>query len=142
MSINYLINQLINYGVKNHLIEEHDKIYCANRYLDLFKVNTFEFEETEEIEIHLLLEKVCKYAYENQLIDSDDVTTCDLFDTKVMDIIMPRPSEVLNKFNEKFAIDKKAATNYFYDLAIKSNYIRMDRIKKNICLNIKQNMVC
>ena len=133
MSINYLINQLINYGVKNHLIEEHDKIYCANRYLDLFKVNTFEFEETEEIEIHLLLEKVCKYAYENQLIDSDDVTTCDLFDTKVMDIIMPRPSEVLNKFNEKFAIDKKAATNYFYDLAIKSNYIRMYRINKNIC---------
>ena len=133
MSINYLINQLLSYGLKNHLIEEHDVIYCANKLIDILKVKTFELEETEDIEIHVLLEQLCDYAYENGIIDSNDVTTYDLFDTLLMDVIMPRPSEVLNKFKALFEKDKSSATDYYYDLAIKSNYIRMDRINKNIC---------
>ena len=133
MSVNYLINQLLNYGLKNNLIEEHDVIYCANKLIDTLKVKTFELEETADIEINELLVKLCDYAYENGIIDSNDITTYDLFDTLLMDLIMPRPSEVLNKFNSKFVENKVDATNYFYDLAIKSNYIRMDRINKNIC---------
>ena len=52
MGINYLINQLLNYGLKNNLIEEHDLIYCANRLIDVLNVKTFELVETEEIEIN------------------------------------------------------------------------------------------
>jgi UDPglucose--hexose-1-phosphate uridylyltransferase len=133
MSINYLINQLVKYGVKEGLIDEYDMIYCANRLIDIFNLNTFEFEETEDIAIHELLEKMCDYAFENKIIDSNDVTVYDLFDTKLMDVLMPTPSTVKEKFYSKFNVDKVAATNYFYDLAIKSNYIRMDRINKNIC---------
>ena len=133
MSVNYLINQLLNYGLNNKLIEEHDVIYCANKLVDILKVKTFELEKTEDIEIHVLLEKLCDYAYEQGIINSNDVTTYDLFDTLLMDVIMPRPSEVLKRFNYKFSKNKEEATNYFYDLAIKSNYIRMDRINKNIC---------
>lgn len=133
MNINYLINQLINYGVKENLIEEYDKIYCANKLIDIFNLNTFEFEETEEIEINVLLEQMCAYAYEHKIIDSNDVTVYDLFDTKLMDVLMPTPSEVKNKFYELFNKDKVSATDYYYNLAIKSNYIRMDRINKNIC---------
>ena len=133
MSVNYLINQLLNYGLNNKLIEEHDVIYCANKLVDILKVKTFELEKTEDIEIHVLLEKLCDYAYEQGIINSNDVTTYDLFDTLLMDVIMPRPSEVLRKFNYKFLGNKEEATNYFYDLAIKSSYIRMDRINKNIC---------
>ena len=133
MSINYLINQLVSYGVKEKLIDEYDMIYCANRLIDIFKVNKFEFEETEETLIHELLEKMCDYAYENKIIDSNDVTVYDLFDTLLMDVLMPRPSTVKETFYNKFNEDKVSATNYYYDLAIKSNYIRMDRINKNIC---------
>lgn len=133
MSINYLINQLIKYGVKEGLIEEYDMIYCANKLIDIFKVNTFEFEETEDIEIHILLDKLCDYAYKKEIIDSNDVTVYDLFDTKLMDILMPTPSTVKNTFYKLFDEDKVSATNYYYNLAIKSNYIRMDRINKNIC---------
>jgi len=68
MSINYLINQLIKYGVKEGLIEEYDMIYCANKLIDIFKVNTFEFEETEDIEIHILLDKLCDYAYKKEVL--------------------------------------------------------------------------
>ena len=38
MSINYLINQLLNYELKNKLIEEHDVVYCANKLIDILKV--------------------------------------------------------------------------------------------------------
>ena len=133
MSINYLINQLLNYGVKNNLIDEHDVIYCANKLIDILKVKTFELEKTNDIEINDLLVKLCDYAYEHGIIENNDVTTYDLFDTLLMDVIMPRPSEVLRKFTYKFINNKEEATDYFYDLAIKSNYIRMDRINKNIC---------
>ena len=108
-------------------------IYCANKLIDIFNLNTFEFEETEEIEIHTLLEKMCDYAYQNKIVDGNDVTVYDLFDTKLMDTLMPTPSTVKNTFYKLFETDKKSATNYYYDLAIKSNYIRMDRINKNIC---------
>jgi len=137
MSINYLINQLVKYGVNEGLIEEYDAIYCANRLIDIFKVNTFEFEETEEIAIHELLDKLCDYAYENKIIENNDVTLYDLFSTRLMDELMPRPSTVKNTFYNKFAVDKKDATNYYYNLAIKSNYIRMDRINKNVCFKHK-----
>ncbi|HHX66685.1 MAG TPA: hypothetical protein GX708_01330 [Gallicola sp.] len=105
MSINYLINQLIKYGVKEGLIEEYDMIYCANKLIDIFKVNTFEFEETEDIEIHILLDKLCDYAYKKEIIDSNDVTVYDLFDTKLMDILMPTPSTVKNTFYKLFDED-------------------------------------
>lgn len=133
MSINYLINQLISYGIKEGLIDEYDAIYCANRLIDIFKVNTFEFEETKPVAINELLEAMCDYAYENKIIDSNDVTVYDLFDTKLMDVLMPRPSTVKETFYNKFKENPVEATNYYYDLAIKSNYIRMDRINKNIC---------
>ena len=62
MNINYLINQLVKYGVKEGLIEEYDMIYCANKLIDIFNLNTFEFVETEETPIHTLLEKLCDYG--------------------------------------------------------------------------------
>ena len=133
MEVNYLINQLLNYALKNNMIEECDVIYCANKLIDILKVNSFEGIETEDIKINELLNKLCDYAYENKIILNNDVTTYDLFDTKLMDVVTPRPSEVLNKYNSLFNENKIEATNYFYDLSIKSNYIRMDRINKNIC---------
>ena len=133
MNINYLVNQLLDYGLKSNLIEEYDVIYCANRLIDALGVKTFERVETEDIEIHVLLEKLCDYAYENKIIDSNDVTTYDLYDTLLMDILMPRPSCVLKKYQALFKEDKRKATDYHYDLSKKSNYIRMDRINKNIC---------
>ena len=89
MSVNYLINQLLNYGLKNNLIEEHDVIYCANRLIDILHVKTFELVETDDIDINDLLVKICDYAYAEGIINSNDITTYDLFDTLLMDVIMP-----------------------------------------------------
>ena len=73
----------------------------------------------------------CKKAIAENIID-DTITERDLFDTKVMNCLMPRPSEVIAKFKENYSISPKKATEYYYDLSIASNYIRKSRIDKNI----------
>lgn len=68
---------------------------------------------------------------ENELIN-DNIVERDLFDTKLMGIITPRPSTVIDEFNKLYAEDSKKATDYFYKLSCDSDYIRKYRIKKDI----------
>ena len=56
----------------------------------------------------------------------------DLFDTRLMGALMPRPSEVTDKFNELYSVSPKAATDYFYKLSQDSDYIRRYRVEKDI----------
>ncbi len=130
---NYLINQLLEYGLRKGLITELDSIYCANLYIDILKESTFYFESVEQQDIYTLLEHICDYAYDKHILCDNTITTYDLFSTRLMDIMMPKPSVVVQNFMQMYAVDKIQATNYFYDLAISSNYIHMDRIAKNIC---------
>ena len=78
-----------------------------------------------------ILENILDYAAEQNLIENT-VTERDLFDTEIMNCVMPRPSEVINKFNELYEVSEEKATEYYYNLSIASNYIRKDRIDKNI----------
>ena len=99
--------------------------------LDLFKLDVFERTTVEKIDYYLLIEDMLDYAVKVGLIE-DNITERDLFDTKIMNCIMPRPSEVVNKFYQIYDEKKQKATQYFYDLSIHSNYIRKARTDKNI----------
>ena len=129
--MNKTINQLIEYGLKNHMISKEDESYAVNLLLDLLKIDQFEKEETEEVSIYQILDKMLDYAVDNKLID-DNTTEKDLFDTRIMNCIMPRPSEVVNTFNQLYEKSPEAATDYYYGLSINSNYIRKSRTDKNI----------
>ena len=97
----------------------------------MFKLNFFERTTVEKIDYYLLIEDMLDYAVKVGLIE-DNITERDLFDTKIMNCIMPRPSEVVNKFYQLYDENKQKATQYFYDLSIHSNYIRKARTDKNI----------
>jgi len=131
--INYEINRLINFAMQQNLISEEDKIYSTNMLLGNLKLNEFNFEEVNEtLETPTpILENILDYAAEQNLIENT-VTERDLFDTLIMNCVMPRPSEVINKFNELYKASKEKATQYYYNLSIASNYIRKDRIDNNI----------
>ena len=129
--MNKTINQLIEYGLKNHMISKEDESYAVNLLLDLLKIDQFEREETEDISIYQILDKMLDYAVDKKLID-DNTTEKDLFDTRIMNCIMPRPSEVVNTFNQLYEKSPEAATDYYYGLSINSNYIRKSRTDKNI----------
>lgn len=129
--MNTKINQLINYGLENQMISLYDVDYSINMLLDLFKLDCFERTTVEKIDYYLLIEDMLDYAVKVGLIE-DNITERDLFDTKIMNCIMPRPSEVVNKFYQLYDENKQKVTQYFYDLSIHSNYIRKARTDKNI----------
>ena len=133
MSINTEINRLLNFARQQNLIEPTDKIYSANRLLDLLRVAEFVPEEINEtLETATpILENMLDYAVAEKLID-DTVNERDLFDTRIMDCVMPRPSEIIRKFRADYQQSPQLATDNYYKLSIASNYIRKTRIDKNI----------
>ena len=131
--MNKIINQLVSYALKNHLIDQEDVSYSVNLLLDVLKLTDFNREETEPAEFDEIMEAILKDAVARNLIE-DTVTERDLFDTRVMNCFMPRPSEVIRTFH-KLKKDPSKATDYFYQLSIHSNYIRKSRTDKNITFN-------
>lgn len=133
ININLEINRLIHFALNKKLITDADIIYSTNMLLGTLNINEFEVSEVNEnLETPTpILENILDYACENNLIENT-TTERDLFDTKIMNCLMPRPSEVINKFNELYSLSPEKATEYYYDLSIASNYIRKDRIDKNI----------
>ena len=72
----------------------------------------------------IFLNALTDEAFEKGIIQSDDIVTRDLFDTKLMGIMTPRPSAVQKTFNTYYEKGPKYATDYFYELSENSNYIR------------------
>ena len=129
--INEAITQLINYAEKNGIIAKEDRAYAVNRVLEVLALDEYEpCENVPEKEIHEILSVMCDYAVAKGMIE-DGVVFRDLFDTKVMGAIMPRPSYVISKFNSFYEKSPKEATDWYYKLSCDSNYIRQDRIRKD-----------
>ena len=131
--INHEINRLLNFGIQKELIQEDDKIYTANMLIGLLKADEFEPENINEelITATPILENILDYAVSKNIIENT-VTERDLFDTNIMNCLMPRPSEVINTFKNLYNESPEKATDYYYKTSIASNYIRKDRIDKNI----------
>ena len=133
MSINNEINRLINFAIQQNLIESSDVFYSANRLIDLLKVSEFipeQINETLETATPIL-ENILNYAAENNIIENT-INERDLFDTRIMDCVMPRPSEIIRRFKDDYNNSPQLATDNYYKLSIASNYIRKTRIDKNI----------
>ena len=133
LNISDLISELILYGTDSRLIEEDDRIYCINRLLELFEEDAYEPEDdSQKRELHLILDDMISYALSKGILTEDTVASRDLFDTKIMGLITPSPSSVRRTFMEKYRESPKEATDYYYAFSKATNYIREDRIKKDI----------
>ena len=126
--INYLITELVNYGCERRLVDELDRMLIINRLLETLGLDEY-VEPEEEItprEIHLILEDFI--ALQGDLTNAQK----DLFDTKLMGVITPNPSFVVRMFDALREADPKEATNWYYKFSKDTNYIRTDRIAKDI----------
>ena len=124
------IKALVGFAVSHSLIEESDTVYCTNSILQLLKKDSFDSACPEaKGELNELLDALCDYAAKNGIIE-DSVTYRDLFDTAVMGVLTPRPSQVIDKFNSLYAESPEKATDYYYKFSGDTNYIRRDRIAK------------
>lgn len=127
------IKKLVTYGMETGLISEEEKIYSTNLILDVLKLDDYgEPEESyEKVELEPVLKELLDYAVEKGLIE-DSVVYRDLFDTRLMNCLVPRPSQVIKTFKEKYAASPEEATNYYYKLSRDSDYIRRYRVCKDM----------
>lgn len=131
------IKALVQYGIQTGLMKERDRIYAVNMILDVLKMDEYEEPENtvagEQINLEETLKELLDYAHETGVLPEDSVVYRDLFDTKLMNCLMPRPSEVADKFWELYNTrSPEAATDYYYKLSQDSDYIRRYRIKKDV----------
>ena len=128
------IDRLIGYGLKKGLLEQEDIDYTRNKLLYTLCLPSYEGNgevvECKE-ELVCILSDIIQYALDTGLV-SDSITEQDLFDTKVMDCILGRPSEIVRKFDELLKKSPKEATDWYYDFSKATNYIREDRIVKDV----------
>ena len=131
--MNYEISQLVHFALENDLIQESDIDYSVNLLLDLLRLDDIHLQTiTQHItDITPILEKLLDYAVSKNLIE-DRIVERDLFDTRIMNCFMPRPSEVIKRFQEHYQISPIEATDDYYRLSIASQYIRKNRTDKNI----------
>ena len=132
--INTYITELVNCGISKGLIEEYDRIYALNRLTELMELDEYiEPSVTPEPrDLHLILEDMMAWAFEHGVMKSDTAAYKDLFDTKIMGAITPPPSVVIKKFNELLSESSKQATDWYYAFSKATNYIRTDRIAKDV----------
>ncbi len=127
------IKKLVTYGMETGLISEEEKIYSTNLILDVLKLDDYEEPEEnyEKVELEPVLKELLDYAVEKGLIE-DSVVYRDLFDTRLMNCLVPRPSQVIKTFKEKYAVSPEEATDYYYKLSRDSDYIRRYRVCKDM----------
>ena len=128
------VKKLVQYGLDTGLITEVDRIYATNQILDVLKLDDYEDTDIsgEEIGLEQVLEELMDYAHVTGVLPEDSVTYRDLFDTRLMNCLMPRPSEVVDKFWRHYENSPVEATDYFYKLSQDSNYIRRYRVCKDL----------
>ena len=140
------ILELTEYGLVTGLIEPQDKRFTINRLLELFHIDELEDEvtaayekrtpmtqESAEEALPQILAEMLDYAAEQMLIPDNTITYRDLFDTKIMSMLVPRPSEVVRRFYDLYEKESpQAATDYFYKLSRDTDYIRRYRVKKDL----------
>lgn len=128
------IKKLVTYGLETELITEQDKLYTINRLLELFEID--EYQESvnnySNINIEEVLSEMLDYAYAHGIMKENSQAYRDLFDTKIMALLVARPSEIINKFNKIYQSSPKEATDFYYKFSQDTDYIRRYRIKKDI----------
>ena len=127
-----MLDLLVNYGVDNGLVHADDRIYTRNQLLMVLQLDEYEGEATQPMQLHEILDALTEDAVRRGVCQ-DDLTSRELFDTKLMNCLMPRPSEVRNVFRMLYQkVGAEAATDWYYKLSQDSNYIRRDRICKDV----------
>ncbi|GKW47033.1 UDP-glucose--hexose-1-phosphate uridylyltransferase [Planococcus sp. NCCP-2050] len=124
---------LIRKTIEAELIEPEDQDYARNQVMHLLGLESFPEETIEAAEdtIPNLLEDLVAYAVEQGVI-LDMLDDKEMLSANIMNCFVARPSAINAAFNEKYAESPIAATDYFYELSQNSNYIQMNRIRKNI----------
>ncbi len=132
--INSAIAALVRYAEQKRLIAPEDRIWAVNSLLELLKLDAWEEPDLGDAPFDLaaVLAELTDDALARGVLTDDSITSRDLFDTALMGRLTPPPREVISRFFQLYAQAPREATDWFYQFSIDVNYIRQDRIVKDV----------
>ncbi len=128
------VSKLAAYALRTGLIEECDYTWAVNTILDVLKLDSYTAPNQEwgDIELAPVLEELLDDAHARGVLTENSVVYRDLFDTELMGRLTPRPALVTNLFQKLYERNPKKATDWYYKFSQDTNYIRRDRIAKDM----------
>ena len=117
MNRNEAITALVNYALEKELIEQEEKVWAVNRILEVMQADSFSWEESakgKEAGLTEILDTLIDDAYERGVLEENSVVYRDLFDTKLMGSLTPRPVQVMKKFQQLQEESSQRATDWYY----------------------------
>jgi len=142
MTVFQNINRLVSYALKTGLIAKEDVTYAQNRLLELFRLDGFEGADADSAQklpsvktsdLEGILKELLDWAAANNVFEDTGIAARDLFDTKVMGLLVPPPSDVIEIFETLRAdLSPKKATDWFYKFSQDTDYIRRYRVCKDL----------
>ena len=132
--IDHAVSKLVTYALRTGLIEACEVIWATNTILDILKLDTYTNpgQEWGEIDLASVLDELMDDAYARGVLEENSVVYRDLFDTELMGRLTPRPAQVIGTFESLCTEDPQKATDWYYKLSQDTNYIRRDRIAKDM----------
>lgn len=130
MMIFNAIEALVLYGIQTGLIDHNESVYTRNRLLDVLHEDGFEAAEPMNGALPDILKVLTDHAVQKGLC-ADTSESRDIYDTRLMNCLTPRPGEVNRRFFALYAQSRQAATDWFYRFSGDVNYIRRDRIARD-----------
>ena len=130
--MNNAIEQLVSYGLKRELIQPEDAVFVRNQLLMTMGLDEFvPCGSGEALPLPEILGILTEDAVQRGICD-DNGTARDLFDTKLMGCLTPWPSAVRSSFVSLYKQSAEAATDWYYRFSQDTNYIRRDRIARDV----------
>ena len=127
------IQHLIDYAVSKELIDDCERIWAINAVLETLKCDELPDVEVEtNASLSETLDSLTLDAYQRGVIAEDSVVYRDLLDTAIMGRITPRPKQIQDTFEALYEVSPQEATDWYYRFSCDTNYIRRDRIAKDV----------
>ena len=132
--IDEAVSKLVTYALRTGLIQENETVWAVNTILDALKLDSYTDpgKEWEELELAPILEELLDDAHARGVLAENSVVYRDLFDTELMGRLTPRPAQVIETFQSLYREDPKRATDWYYKFSQDTNYIRRDRIARDM----------
>ncbi len=122
---------LADYAREKGLIQPDDHTWAVNRLLEALEEDSFSPpDQPLSAPLADILDALTTHAVEKGLC-GDDITSRDLFDTRLMGLLTPRPSLVIGEFQARYRRSPREATGWYYTFSQDTNYIRRDRVAKD-----------
>ena len=132
--IDEAVSKLAAYALRTGLIAECEYTWAVNTILDALKLDSYTDpgKDWGKIDLAAVLDELLDDAYARGVLTENSVVYRDLFDTELMGRLTPRPAQVIEKFQALYRESPRAATDWYYQFSQDTNYIRRDRIARDM----------